>query len=92
MNLYAIFHFFIDNVDKFVFNGSAATDINITPASIGAAAANHSHTDMSSAIADMEEDLAKNVVKYDATNQKLVVGTTQDEIMIIDCGGADGWD
>jgi hypothetical protein len=85
-----------DNINKFVFNGSEATGIDITPASIGAAAANHSHTDMSSAIADMEEDLAENVVKYDATNQKLVVGTmggaTQDEIMIIDCGGAEGWD
>lgn len=74
----------------FTFNGSAAKTINVTPAAIGAATSDHTHSGYATDIAEIKS----NYVKYnegstaDNTGTLIAVENGTEYTIIFDCGGA----
>lgn len=75
------------------FDGSAAKTISYN--TIGAAASGHTHSGYESRLSDIESDIESNLVRYDDSNKRLMVGNNPDDpiaIVIFDCGNASGWE
>ncbi len=69
-----------ENTNKFTFNGGAAKNINITPASIGAAASTHSHNYAGSGSAGGAANSAVKLTTARTINGVLFDGTSNIEI------------
>ena len=69
-----------ENTNKFTFNGGAAKNINITPASIGAAASTHSHNYAGSGSAGGAANSAVKLTTARTINGVLFDGTNNIEI------------